>query len=188
MTQRKRRATLWPAGYLVVLLASAPLAAAPAERFCGTPQKPLLTVESTEVQSFGLRWIRRSMFVFTDGLVVDSQVVNEFDFQTHQLAALPVAAQIGRGTASMDNFAAFASALGAARPGLAHDCLYGVSDAGDYTEFRLTWYGKGKRKNTFIVSPNIVAPDCTQQINDLIERILRLRNEPPVSEILSWVP
>jgi hypothetical protein len=171
MTWRRQNAALSPVGCLVALLTSMPAAAAPPVQFCGMPQKPLLTVDSHRFMDFGVTQKRASAFIFADGTVVYSQIVDVVDQHASTPSTLPSVSQIARGTAAHDAFAAFAAALLAARPGFAHDCFYTVSDAGDSTDYRLTWYGKGKRKNTFLVSTTITAPDCGREIDDLIVRI-----------------
>lgn len=185
-----RGASLSAAGILAALLAAAPVAAAPTAQFCGSPHALLLTVESTEVR-LQVQTFRRTTFILTDGTVVDSQVENAIVAPRFQIELLPAASQIVRGAASQADFESFASALAAARPGVAHDCLYLIGDLPDFTEFRLTWYGKGKRKNTFLVSQEVAGPICSQEVNDLIDRFFDLRYhtlKAPSSEVLSSVP
>jgi hypothetical protein len=172
MTRRRKGAPLGPLGCLVALLAAAPAAAAPPVQFCGLPQKPLLTVDSHRFMNFGVTQRRATAFVFADGTVVYSETVEVLNQHPQTPPTdLPSVSQVARGTAARDVFASFTSALLAARPGLAHDCFYTVGDASDFTDYRLTWYGKGKRKNAFLVSTNLTAPDCGQEIDDLILRI-----------------
>jgi hypothetical protein len=171
MTRRRKGAALGPVVCLVALLASTPAAAAPPVQFCGLPQKPLLTVDSHRFMDFGVTQRRASAFIFADGTVVYSQIVDVLNQHASTPSTLPSFSQIARGTAAHDAFAAFAAALLAARPGFAQDCFYTVSDVSDSTDYRLTWYGKGQRKNTFLVSTAITAPDCGPEIDDLIVRI-----------------
>jgi hypothetical protein len=191
MTRKRMGAGLGPAGCLVALLSSAPAAAAPPVQFCGMPEKPLLTVDSHRFADFGVRQTRASAFISTDGTVVYSQVVDVLDPHASRQATLPSFSRVARGTAAQEVFASLASALVAARPGAAPDCYYTVNDAGDSTDFRLTWYGKGRRKNSFLVSTSIAAPDCGPEIDDLINRIraaIASALSSPAAETLSSGP
>lgn len=176
---------------LLALAASEPGVAAPPVQFCGMPQKPLLTVDSNNVLEFGGRQTRSSTFIFADGTVVDSEILNVTD-PTNTQKTLPKTSRVARGTAGQDAFAALVSALAAARAGFARDCYYTLYDSGDFTDSRLTWYGRGSRKNTFLVSTNsTTGPDCRQEINDLIDRIAAVRGSAlasPATEILASGP
>jgi hypothetical protein len=191
MTRRTRGAFLGPAGCLAALLHAAPAAAAPPVSFCGLPQKPLLTVSSHRFMSFGAVQVRATTFIFTDGAVVQSESVEAQDPHASVQSSLPRSAFVARGTASPDVFASFVSALLAARPGAARDCFNTVNDTGDFTDYRLTWFGKGQRKNTFLDSTQVAGPDCGPAIDHLIERTLAVVGSalnPPAAEILTSGP
>ncbi|HVT59593.1 MAG TPA: hypothetical protein VHR45_14470 [Thermoanaerobaculia bacterium] len=171
MTRRRKGAALGPVCCLVALLTTAPAAAAPPVQFCGMPRNPLLTVDSNHVSGFGVMQTRATAFIFADGAVVYSAVSTSGFRTTPAQGSMPRSSAVARGTAAQDAFASLVSALAAAQVGHAHDCFNTVNDVGDFTDFRLTWHGKGSRKNTFLVSTNVTAPDCGPEIDDLIRRI-----------------
>jgi hypothetical protein len=155
------------------------------------PGKLLLAVESTTVVNLGYETIRTTTFIFADRKVVASEVANTFDRKIGHQRSLPDYSKIMRGTLPPDVFAFLVSALGAARAGVAQDCFNVDTDAGLLPDYRITWYGKGKRRNTFLASTQLDQNPCTLEMDALLRSIEDVRGvilSSPDSEILLSPP
>jgi hypothetical protein len=149
----------------VFLGGSCSLVAAPDVAFFGRTVNPLLYVVSAESFDFGEHWAKRQTYIFRDGTVL-STLLNE---NVH--SRLPAGGQVFSGKVSAEQMRLLVLAVAEVKVGLQQDCTIDPPDSPLEWHFQFSWFGAGKRKNTFKATedgPGLPCPPATEALIDAV--------------------
>ena len=155
---------------VLALLALVPSAARAAEpvSFCGVTAPPLVYATSSSfAPGFSPTVFTRTLYVLQGGFTVITS--------SRHLPGenLPVSTQVTAGQGDPAAYGALVAAMAAVRVGFQRDCYTLPLDAHfaeDQT--RLTWFGRGRRQNTFLVTNlRTELPPCPAAMDSLIDAL-----------------
>jgi hypothetical protein len=148
----------------VFLRGSCSLVAAPDVAFFGRTVNPLLYVVSAESFDFGEHWTKRQVYIFRDGTVLSAPVREVYS------SPLPLGGEVFSGKVSADQMRSLLLAMAEVKVGLQRDCSIDPPDSPLEWYFEFSWFGAGKRKNTFKATegPGIPCPPATEALIDAV--------------------
>ena len=131
--------------------------------FFGRTVQPLLYVLRAYSFDHGGNWQTSQSYVFRDGTVLGSELLTVFP------VSLPLQGFTYSGRATAANMAALRTALNAAQAGKLTDCYYDPPDSPVSLQYRFTWFGRGDRRNTFVVTDSSTPPRCPPEVEGLLD-------------------
>ena len=153
-----------PALLLLFVLASSPVAGAPAVDFFGRDLAPLVSLVSMVSADYSAHWTKRQVYIFRDGTVLVTALAEGFE------RPLPTLGYVRSGKAPIGLMQQLAAALGQAHVAQLTDCFLDPEDAPFDWEYLVTWYGKGDRRNTFRITDGGL-PECSLKVAELRDAI-----------------
>lgn len=181
----------------ISLVLSAAAAVAPATasfqpNSCEPTSSPLLEVitfvpaRSSAVPFYSVGDIRLAQLLCKDGRVLVSEMMGEPPTPAFGPAPpFPFIAFLSAGRMTADSFASLQRAMGDAQIGVRGDCLVTLDPLLGQPHLRITWFGRGGRRNTFRVETAGSTPPCPDAVLPLVLAIiLELGPGPGASEVV----